>query len=372
MTTTAAAAIPWWVPETGREERDMVLRVLDSNYLNDGDVTREFERLMAAALGARHAVAVTSGTTAIFLALVGLGVGAGDEVIVPDITFIATANAVTMTGATPVFADIDPSRLTIDPEAFARAITPRTRAVVPVHVSGRAAAIEQILAVATARGIAVVEDAAEALLSKHDGRCLGTFGRAGCFSFSPNKTITTGQGGLIVTDDEVLHGRLRELKDQGRRVLGTGGNDVHPVIGFNFKLTNLQAAVGIAQLARLELRGQHLRRLYGWYRDGLAGITQMKILPFDVDAGETPQWVDVLADDRDGLHADLTAHNVHCRPFWYPIHTQQPYHRADDAFPETMRVASKALWLPSALSLSAGDVRTVCAHIRRFYRGGTA
>src|SRR6185295_1496107 len=158
------------------------------------DVTTEFERRMAAAFGSRHAVAVTSGTAALFLSLAGLGVGHGDEVIVPDVTFIATANAVTMTGATTVLVDVDPDTLTIDPDACARAITPRTKAVMPVHVSGRAAPIERIVEIAAARGIAVVEDAAEALRSRHRGRCLGTFGDAGCFSFSPNKTITTGQG----------------------------------------------------------------------------------------------------------------------------------------------------------------------------------
>ena len=365
---TTTTLIPWWRPETGHEEREMVLRVLESNYLNDGDVTTDFERGMAAALGARYGVAVTSGTAAIFLALVGAGVQHGDEVIVPDVTFIATANAVTLAGASPVFVDIDPTTLTLDPEAFARVITPRTKAVVPVHVSGRAAAIDRILEIANARGVVVIEDAAEALRSRHRGRCLGTFGLAGCFSFSPNKTITTGQGGLIVTDDEALVVRLRELKDQGRPVRGTGGNDVHSSIGFNFKLTNLQAAVGIAQLARLDARIDRLVAMYREYRRGLAGVGQVQVLPFDVDHGESPQWVDVLADDRDRLMAHLHRHDIQCRPFWFPIHTQQPYRRPDTEFPNALRLVGKALWLPSALSLSDEDVRFVCERICEFYQ----
>jgi perosamine synthetase len=365
---TATTQIPWWLPETGHEEREMVLRVLASNYLNDGDVTTEFEGRMAAALGARFGVAVTSGTAAIFLSLIAVGVRHGDEVVVPDVTFIATANAVTMAGATPILVDVDPSTLTMAPDRFASAITPRTKAVVPVHVSGRAASIERILEIASARGIVVVEDAAEALRSRHRGRCLGTFGRAGCFSFSPNKTITTGQGGLIVTDDEALVIRLRELKDQGRPVRGTGGNDVHASIGFNFKLTNLQAAVGLAQLARLEARVDHLAALYREYVRGLAGIAQIRLLPFDVDGGETPQWVDALADDRDGLVEFLARVDIHCRPFWFPIHTQQPYLGSESSFPNATRVAPRALWLPSALSLSNDDVRTVCQRIGEFYR----
>jgi len=365
---TTATRIPWWRPETGNEEREMVLRVLDSGYLNDGDVTTEFERQMAAVLGTRHAVAVTSGTAAIYLSLVAVGVRHGDEVVVPDVTFIATANAVTMAGGTPVFVDVDPETLTMDPDGFAQAITPRTRAVVPVHISGRAAAIDRILEIADARAIVVVEDAAEALRSRHRGRCLGTFGRAGCFSFSPNKTITTGQGGLIVTDDDALVVRLRGLKDQGRPVRGTGGNDVHPTVGFNFKLTNLQAAIGIAQLARLEARVDRLAAIYREYRRGLEGIAQVVLLPFDVDHGESPQWVDALVENRDRLVDHLTGFDIDCRPFWFPIHTQQPYRLADQGFPNAVRLSSRALWLPSALSLSDDDVRTVCRRIRDFYR----
>jgi len=365
---TTATRIPWWRPETGSEEREMVLGVLESNYLNDGDVTTEFERRMAMALGARHAVAVTSGTTAIFLSLAALGVQHGDEVVVPDVTFIATANAVTLAGATPVFVDIDPATLGMDPDGFARAITPRTKAVVPVHVSGRAAGIDRILDIAGARGIPVVEDAAEALRSKHRGRCLGTFGRSGCFSFSPNKTITTGQGGLIVTDDDAMAVRLRELKDQGRPVRGTGGNDVHASIGFNFKLTNLQAAVGVAQLARLDARVERLAAIYREYCRGLAGLDEVRLLPFDVDHGECPQWVDAVVERRDELVEHLNRADIDCRPFWYPIHTQQPYRRPDEGFPNAMRVIPSALWLPSALSLSDDDVRTVCARVREFYK----
>ena len=171
--------------------------------------------------------------------------GVGDEVIVPDVTFIATANAVTLTGASPVLVDIDPRTLTLDPQRTERAITTRTKAIVPVHVSGRAADLGAIMDIAQRHGLLVVEDAAEAFLSKHDGKCLGTFGIAGCFSLSPNKTVTTGQGGLVVTDDDRLHVRLRELKDQGRPVRGTGGDDAHDSVGFNFKFTNLQAAIGL-------------------------------------------------------------------------------------------------------------------------------
>lgn len=365
---TATTAIPWWAPQLGAEERERLLRVVDSNYLNEGNVTEEFERTAAAMFGAAHGIATTSGTSAIFLALAALGAGHGDEVIVPDVTFIATANAVTLSGATPVLVDVNPETLTIDAAAIDAAITPRTKAVVPVHVSGRAAPMADILEVARRRGIAVVEDAAEALDSRHRGRHLGTFGVAGCFSFSPNKTITTGQGGLVVTDDAALARRLRELKDQGRPVRGTGGNDVHDVLGFNFKLTNLQAAVGVAQLSRLETRAAHQRDLYRWYAAGLGDVRQVRLLPFNVDDGETPQWVDAVAEDRDALVEHLRGHDMHCRPFWFPIHTQRPYAESDARFPVSTRAMPSALWLPSALQLTEADVRLVCDEIRAFYR----
>jgi perosamine synthetase len=366
---TAVTTIPWWRPQLGLEERDGVLEVIAANYLNEGDVTAEFEQRAAAMFGARYGVATTSGTSAIFLALAALGIGRGDEVLVPDVTFIATANAVTLTGATPVLVDVDPATLTIDPAAMERACTPRTKGVVPVHVSGRAAAIERIVDVANRAGIAVVEDAAEALFSKHRGRCLGTFGAAGCFSFSAAKTITTGQGGLVVTDDEKLAVRLRELKDQGRPVRGTGGNDVHHSIGFNFKLTNLQSAIGLAQLSRLEARAAHLRDIYRWYSRGLAEVPEVHLLPFDVDAGETPQWVDAIVERRDALVEYLLQKEIECRPFWYPLHTHRPYSRPDSGFPVSTRLMPRALWLPSALHLGEAEVRLVCDEIRRFYRG---
>src|ERR1700733_14306339 len=191
--------IPWWTPQIGPAEFSLVREVLESNYLNEGDVTAAFEARIAELVGATYAIAVTSGTTAIALSLMGLGIGPGDEVIVPDITFIATANAVALAGAKPGLVDIDPRTLNIDPEAVARAITARTKAIVPVHVSGRAADMRAIIAIATQHRLVVVEDAAEALMSSHEGKYLGTYGDAGCFSFSPNKTITTGQGGVIVT-----------------------------------------------------------------------------------------------------------------------------------------------------------------------------
>ena len=358
--------LAWWVPQIGDEERARVLKVLESTFLNDGEVTTQFEQRLAELLGIKHVVAVTSGTAAIFLALASLGVGPGDEVIVPDVTFIATANAVSLTGATVVLVDIDPKTMTMDPEAFARAITLRTKAVIPVHVSGRAADLTAILNIARAHGIHLVEDAAEALMSQFKGRALGTYGMLGCLSFSPQKLITMGQGGAILTNDDRLHTRLRELKDQGRPVRGTGGDDAHPSVGYNFKLTNLQTAVGLGQLGSLPTRLLQMQETYRRYTKGLQGVQGINLFPFHLDEGESPQWIDALADDRDGLDRYLLEHGAQCRRFWFPLHTQAPYREADDRFPQSTRCAPKALWLPSALTLSADDIARVCQTIIEF------
>lgn len=363
----AAHRIRWWEPIlTGREEA-LVNDVLRSGYLNDGEVTAAFEHRIAVLFGVAHAVATTSGTSAIFLALAAAGVGPGDDVIVPDVTFIATANAVRLAGATPVLVDIDPRTLTIDIEAAEAAITPRTRAIVPVHVSGRPAAIDRIVEIARRRGLAVIEDAAEAFLSKLDGRCLGTIGDAGCLSFSPNKMIMTGQGGMVLTHRADLAARVRALKDHGRPVRGTGGNDLHPTLGFNFKLTNLQAAVGLAQAEAIESRVEKTRQLFRAYRRGLEGVEGIVLPGFDVDAGVTPQWIDAVAEDRDALIAHLLERQIDCRPFWFPLHTQRPYLQADAPFPVSTSLIRRALWLPSALSLTEADIETVCSEIRAFY-----
>ena len=358
--------IPWWTPQVGPDEYGHVRDVLDSNYLNEGDVTARFEQEIAGLVGVKHAVGVTSGTAALFLSLAALGIGHGDEVIVPDLTFIATANAVTLAGATPVLVDVDPATLNMCVESFSKAITVRTRAVIPVHVSGRSADMDAIISVARAHGVAVVEDAAEALLSMSNGRALGTIGIAGCLSFSPNKTITTGQGGMVLTNDDAMHIRLRELKDQGRPVRGTGGDDVHASVGFNFKLTNLQAAVGLAQLGYLSARVARQKRTYELYARGLAGVAGVRLPGFDIAGGEVPQWVDAVVDRRDSLDQQLLAKGMHCRRFWFPLHTQAPYRRQDSEFPGSMSVGPKAMWLPSAFTLSDADVDAVVGAVREF------
>ncbi|MBF0246125.1 MAG: DegT/DnrJ/EryC1/StrS family aminotransferase [Planctomycetes bacterium] len=359
--------IDWWRPVTASPRaRELLGQVIDSDYPNEGVMVEAFEKELKGILGAEHVVATTSGTAALYLSLKSLDIGPGDEVIVPDMTFIATANAVAMTGARAVLADIEEETLGLDPAAFLRAITPRTRAVIPVHVSGRAARITDIVGIAAEHGIFAVEDAAEAFASKKAGRFLGNFGRLGAFSFSPNKILTTGQGGAVITADAGLAGRLRERKDQGRPVRGTGGNDEHPTLGFNFKLTDLQGALGLAQLELLTGRLNALRSFHRLYLEGLGNLPGLRLFPSDLSAGESPLWTDALIEKRDALADFLSAEGIGTRKFWYPLHTQPPYRQEDSAFPVATFLAPRLLWLPSAYTLDGDSVKLVCARIREF------
>ena len=354
--------IPWFAPEMTGAELDLLKAVLDSGFVNDGPVTRRFEAEIARIAGRRHAVAVTSGTIAIACALMALGVGAGDEVLVPDFTFIATANAVTLTGATPVLVDIEPERFAIDPESAAQAITPRTRAIVTVDVNGRGAAYDVLMPLCAEHGLLLVTDSAEGLGSRFAGRPLGSFGDAGCFSFSASKFVTTGQGGVVVTDDEATYRRLLEIKDQGRPVRGTGGDDAHPTLGFNFKYTDLQAAVGLAQLGAMEARVAGARARDARYQELLGNVSGLRLGPNSDD--EARLWADILVEDRAPVEAALEEAGIGFRNFWHPLHTQAPYRDPTGPFPAADAVSRQGMWLPSHFDIAPAHIERTCEVIR--------
>lgn len=357
--------IPWWTPKVEKEDYKFIKKALDANFVNEGPFVAELEKKIANLVGAEYAIATTSGTVAIFLALKALGIGHGDEVIVPDMTFIATANAVSLCGAKPVLVDINPANLTISIDAVKEAITLKTKAIVPVHVTGRGADMPAILDIAKKHNLYVIEDAAEALTSKQNGKFLGTFGDAGCFSFSANKTISTGQGGMIVTNNKNLYLKLKPLKDQGRPVRGTGGDDPHDTIGYNFRMTDLQAGMGLGQFIHLKERTTRMKRNYELYAKNLKNVAEISVFPSK--KGETPQWTDILAEKRDELADYLKNQNIDCRRYWHPIHRQLAYKLADKNFPNSTRLSPKALWLPSAFTMTDKEALAVCVKIKEFF-----
>ncbi len=249
-------------------------------------------------------------------------------------------------------------RFGVDPDAAEAAIGPRTRALVTVDVNGRGADYARLEPLCKKRGLVLICDAAEALGSKFAGRMLGSFGLAGCFSFSANKTITAGQGGMIVTDSDALHDRLRELKDQGRRKGGTGGDDDHPVLGYNFKFTDLQAAVALAQFDEIEARLKAAVRRDLAYRQRLSNQPGLRLPPMS-EPGEVRQWTDVLLGDRATIASALDAAQIGCRNFWHPLHRQKPYAAEDGAFANTVDISARGLWLASRLDMTEEQIDRV-------------
>ena len=333
-------------------------------WLTEFQHTRALEQVIREYVGARHCVIAPNGTLALFLALAASDIGHGDEVIVPDLTMAASATAVIMAGAAVRFADINPATLCLDPDRIESAITPRTRAVMFVSLNGRAPAqLPALVSSLKARGIRVIEDAAQSLGSFVDGRHLGTFGDCGCFSFSSQKIVTMGQGGAVVTDDDALFARMSAMRDFGR---ASGGSDHYLSVGWNLKFTDLQAVIGVAQMQRLPQLVERKRWLYESYRTRLAGSSAVEFPATDLQQ-TSPWFVDVLAapGTREALIAHLKASGVGSRPFYPALHGE-PAFAVAGSFPVAEEVSSRGLWLPSSLRVEEADVDRVCDAIRGF------
>ncbi|MFB0546590.1 MAG: DegT/DnrJ/EryC1/StrS family aminotransferase, partial [Anaerolineae bacterium] len=324
-----------------------------------------FEEGFARFCGAKHGVSVANGTVALHLALKVLGVGPGHEVIVPSLTFVATANAVVYTGAWPVFVDSEPSTWNMDPRGIKAALTPHTKAIIPVHVYGHPVDMDPILDIAREHNLWVIEDAAEAHGAEYKGRKVGSLGHISCFSFYGNKIITTGEGGMLLTDDDELAERARFLKDHA---MSKDKRYWHPEVGFNYRMTNIQAALGVAQLERIEefirIRRDNARR-YNTLLEGVEGLT----LPPEADWALNVYWMySVLVEDQYGISRDelmvrLRERGIDSRPFFYPIHTMPPY-RTGQRLPVAEELARKGINLPSASTLTADQVEMICQVLR--------
>ncbi len=358
--------LPWWEPVLGEAEAAAVAAVAASGWVNEGRLAIELAARVARTLGARYGTTTTSGTTALFVALRAAGVRPGDEVIVPDLTFVATASAVRLCGARPVIADVLPADLTLDPDQVASVLTDRTVAILPVHLNGRPADVGLLrkVAASAARPVSIIEDACQALGSRVDGSALGTMADAGCFSLAPTKLVTAGQGGLILTNDGEMAERFARLKDHGR---SDRAMNAHPEPGFNFKLTDLQAAVALAQLDRLAARINQVVAQYTRYRDGLADVPGLTCYSTRLDRGVVPLWVDIRAEHRDRLVEALALADIEARPFWPALHTQGP-DRSDRAFPVATDAAEHGLWLPSGPARTEADIDRVIETVGRACR----
>ena len=364
--------IPLARPDISDAEINAVVAVMKTPHLSLGPKLPEFEAAFAAYCGTRYAVAISSGTSALHLCMAGIGIRPGDEVITTPFSFVASSNCILFEGGRPVFVDIDPETWNIDPGRIEAAITPRTRAIIPVDVFGQPADMGPIMAIAKKHRLRVIEDSCEALGALYHGRKAGSLGDAGVFGFYPNKQITTGEGGMIVTDDETIARLARSMRSQGR---GEGaGWLAHERLGYNFRLSDINCAIGVAQLGRVDEILARRNRVAEMYRRRLAGderLSMQKVLP-----GVEMSWfvlVVRLSDryapaDRDRMLGELRSRGIGCSNYFPPIHLQ-PYmaerfgFRQGD-FPICEALSARTIALPFHGGLTEAEVEKACATLQ--------
>jgi perosamine synthetase len=359
--------IPIYQPDLGGNVKAYVNECLDTSWISSrGRFVNEFESKFAQRIGVQHAASVCNGTVALHLALLALGIGPGDEVIVPTLTYIASVNAIAYTGATPVFVDSVRATWQIDPDDVRRHITPRTRAIMPVHLYGQSCDMDALMAIAAEHRLFVIEDCAEAFGTLYKGRHVGTFGDISTFSFFGNKTITTGEGGMVVSNDKTLIERARHLKGQG---LAAHREYWHDVVGYNYRMTNIEAAIGLAQLERADEFIGKKRALAQAYTERLQGA------PVECHA-EQPDTVhsywmfSILVEkaaQRDLLREHLKQAGIETRPLFYPAHTMPMYAHNYRKHRVAEDLAWRGINLPSWPGLSAAQIDQVVGEILSFY-----
>jgi perosamine synthetase len=361
--------IPIYQPDIGSKEKAYVNQCLDSTWISSkGEFIERFQAGFAGYIGAPQALAVSNGTVALHLALATLGLGAGDEVIVPSLTYISPVNAIRYVGATPVFADSDPVTWQVNVDDVAARITPRTRAIIVVHLYGQACDMVALAALANAHSLLLIEDCAEALGTRIGGRHVGTFGDIATFSFFGNKTITTGEGGMVVARGAAHQKLALKLRGQG---LADDREYWHDVVGFNFRMTNICAAIGLAQLERAEdfiARKRILAEAYTRELQGLPLVLQAEV------AGTTHSfWMcSLLTNDpeqRDPLRRALREQGIETRPFFHPVHTMPMYAQGQTGLTVAVDLGARGINLPSWPGLGEEGVQTVCAAIRGHFQG---
>jgi perosamine synthetase len=358
--------IPVAEPSIGERELELVTACVKSTWVSSlGEYITQFEDEFARYCGARYGIATSNGTTALHLALAVLGIGPGDEVIVPSLTFIATASAVIYTGATPVFADVEQDTWTLDPEDVQRKITARTRAIIPVHLYGHPADMDEINRLAKQHDLWVIEDAAEAHGAFYRGKRVGSLSDISAFSFYGNKIITTGEGGMLLTDNPEWVERAANLRDHA---MSPEKRYWHSVIGFNYRMTNLQAALGVAQMEKIDDFITAKRRNAALYNDLLRNVEGVTLPPEAPWATNVYWMYSVLVDpefgmSRDDLMAFLKERRIDSRPFFYPLHTLPPFNH-NEYLPVSEKLGTQGINLPSAVTLTPGEINRICTAIR--------
>jgi perosamine synthetase len=364
--------VPMSRPDITQAEIEAVNRVLRTPFLSIGPEIARFEEATVAYTRTPYAVGVNSGTSGLHLCVIAAGIKDGDEVITPSFSFVASANCVLYERGKPVFVDIDPLTGNVDPAAIASAVTERTKAILPVHAFGQPVDMDPILDVARRHGLYVIEDACEAIGAEYKGRQIGTLSDAAVFAFYPNKQMTTGEGGMIVTNRELWANLFRSLRNQGRDVFDAWLN--HTRLGYNYRLDELSAALGVAQLQRLDELLAKRERIAGWYNERIDGIRGIE-KPYIAPTTTRMSWFVYVVRCADGVHRDhlmqhLAEQSIPSRPYFTPIHLQPFYQeqfgwRRGD-LPRTERAGDTFLALPFSSVMTEAQVDYVCEHLRAY------
>jgi perosamine synthetase len=363
-----SARIPVAAPVLDGREAEYVAECMATEWISsNGRFIGAFESAFAEFCGVKHAIATNNGTTALHLALVALGIQPGDEVIVPTLTYIASANSVRYCDAVPVLVDSEPQTLNMDPAKVAAAITPKTRAIMPVHLYGHPVDMDPLLDLARKHDLFIVEDAAEAIGARYKGKRIGGHGNCATFSFFGNKIITTGEGGMVTTDDDELAAKLRLYRGQG---MDPSRRYWFNVVGYNYRMTNIAAAIGLAQMERAE---HHLARrsdLASAYREKLSGLAEFIDLPVTANWATHSYWMyvvvlkDSVKKSRDEVMAALDRENIETRPVFYPMHQMPPYFE-ERPYPVADHLAARGINLPTHGRMTERDIDRVVAALRR-------
>jgi len=358
--------IPVYKPSLVGNEKKYVNQCLDTNWISSkGEFVQKFECAFSNYVGVNHATAVCNGTCALHLALLALGVGKGDEVIVPTLTYIASANAITYTGATPVFVDSLPTTWQMNPQEIKQKISPRTKAILVVHLYGHPCAMNEITKIARQHNLSIVEDCAEALGSRYKNQNVGTFGDIAMFSFYGNKTITTGEGGMVITNDETLADKVKKLKGQG---LAKNGEYWHDTIGYNYRMTNICAAIGLAQLERIESILEQKQKVANLYKKFLAD-SSVTIHETNRDIFHSYWMVSILTQnkqEKESTRKALSQNGVETRPLFHPIHTMPIYKKEGERLPVAQDLSTRGINLPSWPGLTKKEIEFICEKIKLF------
>lgn len=359
---------PVYQPSLGQKEKDNVLECLDSTWISSkGKFITQFENSFSEFVGVKHSAAVCNGTVAIHVALLALGIGESDEVIVPSFTYIASVNAINYTGAKAVFVDSDLQTWQIDPAKIENKITSRTKAIMAVHLYGQPCEMDIILSIAKKHNLFVVEDCAEAFGSLCKKKHVGTFGDISTFSFFGNKTITTGEGGMVVTNNSSLHEKVVHLKGQG---LAKDREYYHDIVGYNYRMTNICAAIGCAQLERANELIEKKILIAKWYEEKLKSLP----VTFQSQVGNVKHsfWmISILlkdSDEREKIRFHLKQNGIETRPTFYPVHLMPMYFEKGVSLPVAENLGSRGINLPSYPDLSESDVDFICNKIIEFYK----